>query len=118
MKETKAMSPKTYLDKQVAIKKDSVVEKINEALDTYVSDPTYVEWVEVIIEGDYSTTVRNEAAKEFIKSGWKKVYHRTSSENGERPGLTRFVLLTEDTVEKWEYSNNRNKYWCVSEADV
>lgn len=118
MTEMKAMSPKTYLDKQVALKKDSVVEKINEALNNYAADPTYVEWVEVIIEGDYSTTVRNEAAKEFIKSGWKKIYHRTSSENGERAGLTRFVLLTEETVEKWEYLNNRNKYWCVSEADI
>ena len=118
MKDTNAMSPQNYLDKQVAIKKASVVEKINEALNDHAADPLYVEWVEVIIDGDYSTTVRNEAAKDFIRAGWKKIYHRTSAENGERPGLTRFALLTEETVEKWEHRNNRNKFWCVSEVDV
>lgn len=117
MKETKAMSPDMYLEKQIILKKDLIVEKINDELINYANNPMY-SWVEVIIDGDYSTTVRNEAAKEFVKAGWKKVYHRTSSENGERPGLTRFVFLTEKTVDKWEQNHNKNKFWLVSEKDI
>ena len=117
MKEMKAMSPEVYENMQINFKKDLIVEKINEELKNYANNPTY-DWVEVIIDGDYSTTVRNEAAKEFVKVGWKKVYHRTSSENGEKSGLTRFILLTDETVDEWEQCHDKNKFWYVSEKDL
>lgn len=117
MKEIKAMSPEMYLDKQIALKKELIIDKVNKELESYASHPTY-SWVELIIDGDYSTTVRNEVAKDFVAAGWKKVYHHTSSENGERSGLTSFILLTEETVDKWEQSHNKDKFWCVSEKDL
>lgn len=45
---------------------------------------------EAIISGEYPVSVRNEIAKKYKEAGWKYVYHQTSSENGERPGLTSF----------------------------
>lgn len=41
---------------------------------------------------EYSKSVRDEIARRYREAGWKYVIHRTSSENGERPGLTHFKL--------------------------
>lgn len=50
------------------------------------------EWEEAILEMEYPLSVRNEIGKRYMKKGWKYVYHLTSSENGERPGLTSFIF--------------------------
>jgi ectoine hydroxylase-related dioxygenase (phytanoyl-CoA dioxygenase family) len=51
----------------------------------------YSNHVEAVISGEYSKTVRDKIAQKYIdEGGWSKVTHRTSSENGERGGLTAF----------------------------
>ena len=62
--------------------------------------------VEAIITGEPSLELRDEIAKCYIdEAGWGYVYHRTSSENGERPGLTHFIFteepLPEEYVKDW-----------------
>lgn len=47
---------------------------------------------EAILGKEYTQAVRNEVAHKYREAGWKYVIHRTSSENGERPGLTHFKL--------------------------
>jgi hypothetical protein len=57
--------------------------------------------VEAIIEGEPSLELRNEIARCYIdEAGWGYVYHQTSSENGERPGLTHFIFTEEPMPEK------------------
>ena len=57
--------------------------------------------VEAIIDGEPSLDVRNEIARCYIvDAGWGYVYHQTSSENGERPGLTHFIFTEEPLPEK------------------
>jgi hypothetical protein len=47
---------------------------------------------EAILMKEYSQAIREEIARRYREAGWKYVTHRTSSENGERPGLTHFNL--------------------------
>lgn len=47
-------------------------------------------WEEAIIDGEYSLPIRTAVAKKYHAAGWAYVYHQTSSENDERPGLTCF----------------------------
>lgn len=62
----------------------------------------YYPWVDAIIEGEFSLNDRNEVARKYIEEGgWYAVAHRTSSENGERAGLTCFELFTPESYEKW-----------------
>lgn len=57
--------------------------------------------VEAIITGEPSVELRDEIARCYINdAGWGYVYHRTSSENGERPGLTHFIFTEEPLPEK------------------
>lgn len=50
---------------------------------------------DIIVSGEWPKDERDEVAKRYEQAGWKKVTHRTSSENGERPGLTRFWFEAE-----------------------
>lgn len=47
---------------------------------------------DAVLTKEYSKFVRDEIARRYREAGWKYVIHRTSSENGERPGLTHFKL--------------------------
>lgn len=42
------------------------------------------------ITSELSRAVRDAIAKRYKLAGWKFVYHTTTSEKGERPGLTAF----------------------------
>lgn len=57
------------------------------------------------IHDEYPIHVRNEIAVRYKNAGWKYVYHQTSSENGERPGLTSFIFsmksLSKKDVSHW-----------------
>jgi len=66
-------------------------------------------WEEAILDQEYETDIRDELAKRYIKAGWAYVYHHTSSENGERPGLTCFILSTKP-VEHIEKDNKYHKF--------
>lgn len=63
-------------------------------------------WEIAILDREYETEIRDELARRYINAGWNYVYHHTSSENGERPGLTCFIL----SMNHVEYIENDEKY--------
>jgi hypothetical protein len=46
----------------------------------------------VLLEGELTKEERQKIVIAYIKAGWSKVTSQTSSENGERPGLTKFKM--------------------------
>lgn len=73
--------------------KASVEAAIEQIEDEFAEDtPDYGDHIRIIIVGEYTTDVRNEVARQYRKRGWSEVTHVTSSENGERPGLTSFMF--------------------------
>lgn len=59
--------------------------------------------VSAIIDGEFSVNDRNEVAKRYLdEAGWHAAFHKTSSENGERPGLTVFELFTLESYKNWD----------------
>lgn len=66
-------------------------EELEEKIDNSIKNfHCWFPWEEAIIEGEYSFEIRNIIAKKYKENGWDFVYHQTSSENGERAGLTCF----------------------------
>lgn len=80
---------------------ENLVSKVIAGIDIKLREMPLFNWAEAVISGEYDSSLRDEVAKRYIDHGWFAVAHRTSSENGERAGLTEFVLLTEDTFHKW-----------------
>ena len=66
-------------------------------------------WEDAILDREYETEIRDELAKRYINAGWNYVYHHTSSENGERPGLTCFILSM-DPVKHIEDGKKYHKF--------
>ena len=67
-----------------------------------------LKWEEAILDEEYPLSVRNEIGKRYINAGWNYVYHQTSSENDERPGLTHFIF-SEEQIEMFEKDNRYHK---------
>lgn len=67
-------------------------------------------WEEATLYNEYPVAVRNRIAARYTANGWKYVYHCTSSENGEKPGLTNFKFSMEQLDDKYVKSS-----YCVSE---
>lgn len=65
-------------------------------------------WEEAMLDTELSIKTRDTLAKKYLNVGWNYVYHQTSSENGERPGLTSFVLS--DTPVSY-FENNKWHKW-------
>jgi len=76
---------------------DEVCKKIEEKFDKLPKESIkYLNsngTLELIIEGEYDNATRNSVATRYKNVGWRDVRHRTSSENGERGGLTIFTLF-------------------------
>lgn len=69
---------------------EAIIKEIDNAIKRTHS---WYPWESGIIEDEIPIEVRNEIAKRYInEGGWKYVYHQTSSENGEKAGLTEFKL--------------------------
>lgn len=68
----------------------------------------YYAWEAASLVGEYPVCVRDALAKRYRDAGWRFIYHHTSSENGERPGLTefRFSMSEIDNVDM-------SKFHCV-----
>lgn len=97
----------------------SIIEEINTKLITLSSsNPQINDYPEILLEGELDYSLRNKIAQEYIIAGWKCVAHQTTSENGERAGLTYFVFLTENTLKKWIDSNDTEKHYMVFKDDV
>ena len=47
---------------------------------------------DAVLLKEYSKVIREEVARRYREAGWAYVIHRTSSENGERAGITHFKL--------------------------
>ncbi len=65
----------------------------------------YTNKINVFLYKEYPVHVRDFIAKKYMEQhGWKYAYHITSSENGERPGLTVFTFsnteLPEDDADR------------------
>lgn len=58
------------------------------------------EYEQAFVKGEYPVNIRNTVAQKYKNAGWKYVYHITSSEHGDRPGLTRFIFSTEKPDDK------------------
>lgn len=92
------------LNKIIAVKYnlDELEQKIDSKI---ISFHGWYPWEEAIIEGELPLDIRNQIALRYKNAGWNYVYHRTSSEGGERPGLTSFKFSKEpinhDYVTNW-----------------
>lgn len=78
-----------------------MIDCIEEAIEENKTGRFYP-WVSAIIDGEFSINDRNEVARKYLnEGGWYAAFHKTSSENGERYGLTGFELFTQESYEKW-----------------
>jgi hypothetical protein len=72
--------------------KDILLENvINEINNSTTLDWNY-NYIVIIIPSEYSKESRDYVVEEFKKVGWKRIEHKTSSENGERLCLTEFKI--------------------------
>lgn len=101
------------------IRTDDLVKELIEKIDAQLMDYAVVDgfnWKYIIVSPEYPVDVRNKVAREYIKAGWFRVYHHTTTENGERAGLTAFALLTEKTEPLFNraYKDSyKKKYWRI-----
>ena len=73
------------------------VDKIITLIEKGFKEKEGEDWIQciIIIDGEFEKAERDEVVAKYLLAGWKKVAHRTSSENNERPGLTRFTFVAE-----------------------
>jgi len=88
-------SPTQFLQR----KEEFQIEELINRLELKISGNNYVyinnnssNYINVIVDKEFSTKVRDEVAFLYKKEGWKDVKHQTSSENKERSGLTEFIF--------------------------
>lgn len=68
---------------------DGLIYKIDKNLKKFHG---WYPWESALLEEELPLEIRNEIAIKYLKAGWIYVYHITTSENGERAGLTSFHL--------------------------
>ena len=94
----------TMKEFQAEINKNAVnkmIEEIEKAIENYKTGRYY--WINAIIDEEFPLNSRDEVAKKYIEEGgWYATFHKTSSENGERPGFTSFGLFTPESYAKWD----------------
>lgn len=49
-------------------------------------------WDHALLERNLSMVARDVLARRYLGAGWSYVYHRTSTLNDEKPGVTSFVF--------------------------
>lgn len=82
---------------ELNMKLDELEKKIDRSIKNYHG---WYKWEEAIIDGEYPVNARNAIGQKYKEAGWNYVYHITSSEHGDRPGLTRFIFSTEKPDDK------------------
>lgn len=87
---------------EISEKSNVIVEEIIDKIETEfqnISKENLKEFYEtgfitVIIGGEYTPALRDKIANKYMHdAGWQQITHTTSSENGERGGLTRFKFM-------------------------
>lgn len=86
---TKAFSPLDMTSKLDTDRVDNIVCGFNEKLLKENPDQDYYH---VILSGEFPRNILDAVQEEFVEAGWHNVVCRTSSENGERRGLTSLRL--------------------------
>jgi len=88
------MTPERFLKDNQAIAKvrRELEAKLKDEKKMWNGAPSF----DVVISGEYPKQLRDKLASEYERNGWKKVTHKTSSENKERPGLTVFNFVFPD----------------------
>ncbi len=78
------------------------LDKLEDAIDASVkSNHGNYPYECAILHNEYPLSVRDAISKRYKLAGWNYVYHITSSENGERPGLTEFIFSIEKLSETY-----------------
>lgn len=78
------------------------LDKIETAIDESIKQyHGWHPWEYALLDAEYPTTIRDELAKRYVNNGWKYVYHRTTSEDNQRPGLTSFMFSMVSLDEKY-----------------
>ena len=76
--------------------KGDTLKKLEECLtkikEQFIKDDDDQEFYHIVISGEYNRKVCDEVERFYTEAGWKRVKCRTSSENGERGGLTGLML--------------------------
>ena len=67
-------------------------EAVSKFEEQFKKDDKDQDYYHLVIVGEYNRDVCDEIKKTYIEAGWKRVNCRTSSENGERGGLTGLQL--------------------------
>lgn len=80
---------------------NDIIDKIDHELlkDHNISKYAHNGKICIILDEEYPVIVRDLIAEKYREAGWKKVTHQTSSENGERPGLTDFTFYAPSYME-------------------
>jgi len=72
------------------------ISKLEEAVEKFEKDFAQEEpdqdYYHLVIVGEYNRQTCDEIVRIYTEAGWSKVECKTSSENGERPGLTGLQL--------------------------
>ena len=95
-------------DMKSKVNMDELISKIDESMNKFHE---WYPWESAVIEGEPSVDIRNEIAIKYIEAGWNYVYHDTTSENGERAGLTGFKFSSKP-IEK----PNKNSFLVMRSA--
>ena len=88
----KIPTPEEIKNKLFLNEKDILLETVINELNNSTTLDWYNNYYIVIIQSEYSKKSRDYVVDEFKKVGWKKIEHKTSSEKGEKPGLTSFIF--------------------------
>ena len=70
-------------------KKDEIIELIENEFDNDLTND-HDTYIHIGIFGEFTKEARDLVVEDYLKRGWSDVTHQTSSENGERGGLTGF----------------------------
>ncbi|MDO8640836.1 MAG: hypothetical protein Q7R33_04780 [Nitrosarchaeum sp.] len=84
--------PEIVIKKQISTEIDVIISQLEKSFAKDAHDRQSDGTVCLIISGEYTKDSRNAVARQYVDRGWKKVIHKSSSENGERPGLTSFTF--------------------------
>ena len=85
-------NPLSPLNMSSEFDREKVAELVTKFNDKLLGENKDAEYYHVVISGEYPRVILDEVQKAFSNAGWHHVRCRTSSENGERGGLTGLQL--------------------------
>lgn len=77
--------------------------------DQFKTEPSNQETFHLVIRGEYPRNVLDKVEEIYKNAGWIKVICKTSSENGERPGLTGLMITQPDTQSEHQTNDKLDK---------